>query len=170
MKLASRLLLPLAAAVSFAAPAMAESVRIPTEGAPAIVVDMQDGWVKNYDDMGNLTFFAEDRSGGLLFRVIEAGPGEAMPSNLQMAEVILSAAGAQPPAPGKPTTFAGGEAESFTSTLTADGVPPIALNVVIRKVGDRHIAVGVTMIPETTDAAGRKKVEAQFARVTITTR
>ncbi len=170
MKLASRLLLPLAAAVSFAAPAMAESVRIPADGAPAIVVDMQDGWIKNYDDMGNLTFFAEDRSGALLFRVIEAGPGETMPSNLQMAEVILSAAGAQPPGPGQKTTFAGAEAESFASTLSAEGVPPIALNVVIRKVGDRHIAVGVTMIPQTTDAAGRQKVESQFARVTITTR
>ncbi|MFN3516665.1 MAG: hypothetical protein ACK4YM_05835 [Novosphingobium sp.] len=170
MHSATRLLLPLAAAVSFAAPALAESVRTPIDGAPAIVVDMQDGWTKNYDDMGNLTFFADDRSGGLLFRMIEAGPGEATPANSQLAEIILIAAGAQPPGPGKPTTFAGGEAESFTSTLTADGVPPITLNVVIRKVGDRHIAVGVTMIPEATDAAGRKKVEAQFARVTITTR
>lgn len=170
MNLATRLLLPLAAAVSFSAPAAAESVRIPTDSAPAIVVDMQDGWTKNYDDMGNLTFFADDRSGALLFRVIEAGPGEEMPSNLLMAEVILSAAGAQPPKPGKKTMFAGGEAEAFASTLTADGVPPIALNVVIRRVGDRHLAVGVTMIPETTDAAGRQKVEAQFARVTIATR
>lgn len=166
----TRLLLPLAAAASFAAPAMAETVRFPAEGAPAVVIDLQDGWIKNYDDMGNLTFFAEDRSGALLFRVIEAGPGETMPSNLQMAEVILSAAGAKPPSPGKKTTFAGGEAESFASTLSAEGVPSIALNVVIRKVGDRHIAVGVTMIPETTDAAGRQKVEAQFAKVTIVTR
>ena len=134
------------------------------------VVDLQDGWIKNYDDMGNLTFFAEDRSGALLFRVIEAGPGETMPSNLQMAEVIPSVAGAQPPGPGQKTTFAGAEAESFASTLSAEGVPPIALNVVIRKVGDRHIAVGVTMIPQTTDAAGRQKVESQFARVTIPTR
>ncbi len=170
MNLATRLLLPLAAAVSFTAPAMAESLRIPAEGAPAIVVDKQAGWTSNYDDFGNLTFFADDRSGGLLFRMIEAGPNEAVPSNAAIVDIILGAAGAKPATRSEKTTFAGGEAEAFYSTLQVDGGPTIVLKVVVRKIGDRHIAVGVTMIPESTPAAGKQKVEAQFAKVTIATR
>lgn len=170
MNFATRLLLPLAAAATFAAPAFAEPVRIPAEGAPAIVVDKQAGWTERYDDFGNLTLFADDRSGGLLFRMIEAGPNEPMPSNAQVAEVILGAAGAKPATRVEKTTFAGGEAEVFYSTMSIDGAPPIALRLVIRKIGDRHLAVGVTMIPASTPAAGKQKVEAQFARVSIATR
>lgn len=170
MNLATRLLLPLAAAVSFTAPAMAESLRIPTDGTPAIVVDKQAGWTQRYDDYGNLTLFADDSSGGLLFRMIEAGPGEEIPANALLAEVILGAAGAKPPSRSEKTTFAGGEAEAFYSTMQIDGAPPIALKVVIRKVGDRHIAVGVTMIPASTPAAGKQRIEDQFAKVSIATR
>lgn len=170
MNLATRMLLPLAAAVSFTAPAMAETLRIPTDGTPAIVVDKQAGWTEKYDDYGNLTFFADDRSGGLLFRMMEAGPNETIPSNAQIAELILGAAGAKAPSRSEKTTFAGGEAEAFYSTMSVDGGPTIALKVVIRKVDDRHLAVGVTMIPESTPAAGKQKIEAQFAKVTIVTR
>lgn len=148
----------------------AASLRIPVEGTPALVVDRQEGWTEKYDDYGNLTLFADDSSGGLLLRMIEVGPDETIPSNTQVAELILGAAGAEPPSRSEKTNFAGGEAEAYYSTMRLKGAPPIAVTVVIRKVGDRHLAVGVTMIPETTQASGKEKVEALFGKVTISSR
>lgn len=170
MNFISRLLLPLAAAAAFAAPAVAQPLRIPVEGTPAIEVAKQSEWTERYDDYGNLTLFSKDAVGGLLFRTIEAGPNEEIPSNQAVAELILGAAGATPPTRSEQTTFAGGPAEAFFSTMSVDGGPVIELKVVIRKLDDRHLAVGVTMVPKTAPDTARRKVDAQFAQVRIVTR
>jgi hypothetical protein len=167
MNFVTRLLLPLAAVAAFAAPA--QSLRIPVEGTPAIEVAKQAGWTEKYDDYGNLTFFAEDKSGGMLFRTIEAGPNEAMPDNSAVAELILGAAGAKPFTRRDATTFAGGSAEAFHSTMSVGG-PVVDIVVVIRKLDERHLAIGVTMIPQTTEAGGRAAVMAQFAQARIVNR
>ncbi len=169
MNFVTRLLMPLAAVALASAPAHAQSFRIPAEGTPAIEVAKQAGWTEKYDDYGNLTFFAQDKSGGLLFRTIEAGAGESMPENSAIAELILSAAGAKPFSKRAPTTFAGGPAEAFTSTMSVGG-PPVEIVVVIRNLDARHLAVGVTMIPETTNAAGRQTIMAQFNEARIVSR
>lgn len=169
MSFASRLLLPLAAIALTATSAHAQSFRIPAEGVPAIEVAKQAGWTEKYDDYGNLTFFAEDKSGGLLFRTIEAGEGEAIPENSAIAELILGAAGAKPFTKREATQFAGGPAEAFHSTMSAGG-PVVDIVVVIRNLDARHLAVGVTMIPQTTSAEGRKAVLAQFAQARIVNR
>ena len=170
MNLVTRLLLPLAAVSALAAPAYAQSYRIPVEGSPAIQVDKQAGWTENYDAHENLTFFASDGSGGLLFRVIEAGPEETMPDSGQIAEIILGAAGANPYTSRQPSSFAGGAAEAFVSTMAVKDGPLFDIIVVIRKVDDRHLAVGVKMIPQSTAADKRKLLDAQFAKAQIVTR
>lgn len=169
MNLFARLLLPLAAVSTFAAPALAQSYRIPTDSVPAIEVTKQAGWSENYDDSGNLTFFAQDGAGGLLFRLITGGPNEAIPENGQIASIILAAAGAKPFTSRGPTTLAGGPAEAFNATMAVDNGPTFDLVVVIRNLDARHLAVGVKMIPQTTGAEGRKKIDAQFAQVKIVT-
>ena len=55
MNLATRLFLPFAALSALAAPAFAQSLRIPTDSVPAIEVAKQSGWKENYDDYGNLS-------------------------------------------------------------------------------------------------------------------
>jgi hypothetical protein len=170
MNLATRLLLPLAALSAFAAPAYAQSLRIPADSVPAIEVVKQSGWTENYDDYGNLVMFASDGAGAVLFRLVTGGPGEKVPANAQIAEVILGAAGAKPYTKTEATTFAGGPAEAFYSTMQVDGGPVIRLRLVVRKLDDSRLAVGVTMIPETTSAAQRAAVEAQFATARIVTR
>lgn len=171
MNLATRLILPLVAATAFVAPAHAQSYRIPADGTvPAIEVAKQAGWTQNYDDYGNLTFFSNDGAGGLLFRTIEAGPTESIPDNGAVAELILSAAGAKPFTKREATTFSGGPAEAFYSTMAVDGGPVVDIKVVIRKLDARHIAVAVTMVPQSTPADKRQLVEAQFAQARIVNR
>jgi hypothetical protein len=167
MNLFTRMLLPLAAVSAFAAPALAQNYRIPTDATPSIEVAKQTGWTERYDESGNLLFFADDGAGGLLFRVVDGKPGEKMPSNASAVEVILGAAGAKPYSRSEKTTFAGGPAEAFYSTMSVDGGPVIELKVVVRRLGDSHLVVGVTMIPQAASAAKRQKVEAQFAQVKI---
>ena len=169
MNFTTRLLLPLAAFALAAAPASAQSLRIPAEGTPAIEVVKQAGFTEKYDEYGNLTFFADDRSGGLLFRTIEAGPNESIPENSAIAELILGAAGAKPFTKRTTTSFAGGPAEAFHSTMSVGG-PVVEIVVVIRNLDARHLAVGVTMIPESTPAAARATVLAQFAQARIVNR
>ncbi|MFM5948139.1 MAG: hypothetical protein ACKOPM_02755 [Novosphingobium sp.] len=170
MNFVTRLLMPLAAVALVAAPVHAQSYRIPAEGTPAIEVTKQAGFTEKYDDYGNLTFFAEDKSGGLLFRTIEAGPTENMPDNAAIAELILGAAGAKPYSKREATSFAGGPAEAFASTMSVGGGPLVEIVVVIRNLDARHLAVGVTMIPETTNAAGREVILAQFGQARIVNR
>lgn len=170
MNLFTRMLLPLAAVSAFASPAIAQSLRIPTDSAPAIEVTKQTGWTERYDDYGNLTLFADDKSGGMLFRTIATGPGEKMPSNNAVAEMILGAAGAKPYTRVEKTTFAGAPAEAYYSTMSVSGGPTVNLKLVVRKIDDTHLAVGVTMVPDSTSAEKMKSVEAQFAAVKIVTR
>lgn len=168
MNFACRLLLPLAAVAAFATPAYARSIRIPVDVTPAIEVSLQDGWIEKYDDYGNLTLFSES-GGGLLFRTIEAGPNEPMLDNSAVAELILSAAGAKPYSRTAPTSFAGGPAEAFHSTMAVDGIT-IEIAVIVRKLGPRHLAIGVTMIPESTPSDQRSAIDQQFAQVRIVNR
>jgi hypothetical protein len=167
MKLATRLLMPLAAISLIAAPALAQSFRIPTSGTPAVEIAKQSGWTERYDEHGNLTLFAEDMAGAILLRMITASPGEKIPTNAEMAAVILTGAGARPYSKTEKTTFAGGPADAFHSVMVIDGGPTINIKVVVRTFGANSIAVGVTMIPETSTAAQRQKVDAQFAAVRI---
>jgi hypothetical protein len=166
----TRMLLPLAAVSAFASPALAESLRIPVDGTPAIEVSKQTGWTEKYDDYGNLTLFADDKSGGMLFRTITTGPGEKMPSNAAVAEMVLGAAGAKPYSKTEATTFAGGPAEAYYSTMEVSGGPVIQLKLVVRKLDDSHLTVAVTMVPDSTPADKRKAIETQFAAVKIVTR
>lgn len=170
MNIVTRLLLPLAAVSAFASPALAESLRIPADGTPAIEVAKQSGWTEKYDDYGNLTLFADDKSGGMLFRTIETGPGEKMPSNAAVAEMILGAAGAKSYTRTEATTFAGGPAEAYYSTMEVSGGPVIQLKLVVRQLDDNHLAVAVTMVPDSTPDDKRKAIEAQFTAVKIVTR
>jgi hypothetical protein len=167
MKLATRLLMPLAAISLIAAPALAQSFRIPASGTPAVEIAKQSGWTERYDEHGNLTLFADDMAGAILLRMITAPAGEPIPSNAEMAGVILAGAGAKPYHKSEKTTFAGGPAEAFHSVMVIDGGPTVAIKVVVRKFGDHSIAVGVTMIPETSTAVQRQKIDAQFAAVRI---
>lgn len=167
MKLATRLLMPLAAISLIAAPAMAQSFRIPSDSTPAVEIAKQSGWTERYDEHGNLTLFADDMAGAILLRMITAAPGEPIPSNAEMAQVILTGAGAKPYTKTEKTTFAGGAAEAFYSVMSIEGGPVLNIKVVVRKFGERNIAVGVTMVPEASTAAQRQKVDAQFAQVRI---
>lgn len=167
MNLATRLLMPLAAISLIAAPALAQSFRIPTSGTPAVEIAKQPGWTERYDEDGNLTLFADDMAGAILLRMISAPAGEKIPTNAEMAAVILSGAGAQPYSKSEKITFAGGPAEAFHSVMVIDGGPKVDVKVVVRTFGASNIAVGVTMIPETSTAAQRQKVDAQFAKVRI---
>jgi hypothetical protein len=167
MNLATRLLMPLAAISLIAAPALAQSFRIPTSGTPAVEIAKQPGWTERYDEHGNLTLFADDMAGAILLRMISAPAGEKIPTNAEMAAVILSGAGAQPYSKSEKITFAGGPAEAFHSVMVIDGGPKVDVKVVVRTFGANNIAVGVTMIPETSTAAQRQKVDAQFAKVRI---
>ena len=167
MNLATRLLMPLAAISLIAAPALAQSFRIPTSGTPAVEIAKQSGWAERYDEHGNLTLFADDMAGAILLRMITASPGEPIPTNAEMAGVILAGAGAKPYHKTEKTTFAGGPAEAFHSAMVIDGGPKIEIKVVVRSYGASSIAVGVTMIPETSTAVQRQKVDAQFAMVRI---
>ncbi|MBP6362182.1 MAG: hypothetical protein KA233_04195 [Novosphingobium sp.] len=167
MNFTTRLLMPLAAISLIAAPALAQSFRIPTSGTPAVEIAKQTGWTERYDEHGNLTLFADDMAGAILLRMITAAPGEPMPSNAEMAQVILTGAGAKPYHKSEKTTFAGGPAEAFYSDLTIEGGPVVNIKVVVRKHGERSIAVGVTMIPEASTPAQRQKVDTQFAVVRI---
>jgi hypothetical protein len=167
MNFATRLLLPLAAVSLIAAPALAQSFRIPADGTPAVEISKQSGWTERYDEHGNLTLFANDASGAILLRMAAAGPGEKLPANAEMAGVILAGAGATAYTKTEKTTFAGGPAEAFYATMKVEGGPMVNLKVVIRRYGDRHLAVGVTMIPETSNAAQRQAVDQQFAMVRI---
>lgn len=167
MKLSTRLLMPLAAISMIAAPALAQSYRIPTDGAPAVEIAKQTGWSERYDAHGNLTLFADDMAGAILLRMITVAPNESIPSNAEMAAVILAGAGAKPYHKSEKTTFAGGPAEAFHSVMVIDGGPSVAIKVVVRRIGDRSIAVGVTMIPDASTAAQRQGVDAQFAAVRI---
>ena len=152
MNFTTRLLMPLAAISLIAAPALAQSFRIPTSGTPAVEIAKQTGWTERYDEHGNLTLFADDMAGAILLRMITAAPGEPMPSNAEMAQVILTGAGAKPYHKSEKTTFAGGPAEAFYSDLTIEGGPVVNIKVVVRKHGERSIAVGVTMIPEASSS------------------
>ena len=107
MNFTTRLLMPLAAISLIAAPALAQSFRIPTSGTPAVEIAKQTGWTERYDEHGNLTLFADDMAGAILLRMITAAPGEPMPSNAEMAQVILTGAGAKPYHKSEKTTFAG---------------------------------------------------------------
>ena len=167
MNLATRLLMPLAAISLIAAPALAQSFRIPTSGTPAVEIAKQSGWTERYDEHGNLTLFADDMAGAILLRMITASPGEPIPTNAEMAGVILAGAGAKPYHKTEKTTFAGGPAEAFHSAMVIDGGPKVEIKVVVRSYGANSIAVGVTMIPETSTAVQRQKVDAQFAMVRI---
>ena len=167
MNLATRLLMPLAAISLIAAPALAQSFRIPTSGTPAVEIAKQSGWTERFDEHGNLTLFADDMAGAILLRMIAASPGEPIPTNAEMADVILAGAGAKPYHKTEKTTFAGGPAEAFHSVMVIDDGPKVDIKVVVRTYGTSNIAVGVTMIPETSTAAQRQKVDAQFAMVRI---
>lgn len=167
MKLATRLLMPLAAISLIAAPALAQSFRIPASGTPAVEIAKQSGWTERYDEHGNLTLFADDMAGAILLRMATASRGETMPSNAEMAAVILTGAGAKPFHKSEKTTFAGGPADAYHSVMLIDGGPTINLKVVVRKYGDRSLAIGVTMIPESSTVAQRQKVDAQFAAIRI---
>lgn len=167
MNFATRLLMPLAAISLIAAPALAQSFRIPTNGTPAVEIAKQPDWTERYDEHGNLTLFANEAYGAILLRMVAAGPGEKMPSNAEMAGVILAGAGAKPFTKAEKTSFAGGPAEAFYSTMQVEGGPMVTLKVVIRRYGDRHLAVGVTMVPETSTPAQRQLVDKQFAAVRI---
>ena len=166
----TRMLLPLAAVSVLASPAFAQSLRIPTDGAPAIEVAKQSGWTERYDDYGNLTIFADDKSGGMLFRTIATGPGEKMPTNAAVAEMILGAAGAKPYTRVEKTTFAGGPAEAYYSSMSIEGGPTVNLKLVVRKIDETHLAVGVTMVPASTTGVKLQAIDAQFAAVKIVTR
>ena len=135
----------------------------------AIEVAKQAGWTEKYDEYGNLTLFADDGSGGLLFRTIETGANETLPDNAAVAELILSAAESKPYSRRVATDFAGGSAEAFHSTMSVDG-PVVEIVVVIRKLDERHLAIGITMIPLSTKAEGRATVMAQFALARIANR
>ncbi len=167
MNFATRLLMPLAAISLIAAPALAQSFRIPTSGTPAVEIAKQSGWTERFDEHGNLTLFADDMAGAILLRMIAASPGEPIPTNAEMADVILAGAGAKPYHKTEKTTFAGGPAEAFHSVMVIDDGPKVDIKVVVRTYGTSNIAVGVTMIPETSTAAQRQKVDAQFAMVRI---
>jgi hypothetical protein len=167
MKLATRLLMPLAAISLVAAPALAQSFRIPTDSTPAVEIAKQTGWTERYDEHGNLTLFADDMAGAILLRMITASPNEPIPSNAEMAGVILAGAGAKPYQKTEKTTFAGGPADAYYSVMTIEGGPTVNIKVVVRTFGGRNIAVGVTMVPETSTAVQRQKVDAQFAAVRI---
>ncbi len=167
MNFATRLLMPLAAISLIAAPALAQSYRIPTDGTPAVEVVKQSGWTERYDEHGNLTLFAGDMAGAVLLRMITAPATEKIPSNAEMAGVILAGAGAKPYTKSEKTTFAGGPAEAFHSVMAIEGGPLIEIKVVIRPHGDHSLAVGVTMIPQSSTAAQRQTVATQFAAVRI---
>ena len=158
MNFAKCLLLPLAAISLIAAPALAQSFRIPADGTPAVEVSKQTGWTERYDEHGNLTLFANDMAGAVLLRMITASPGEPIPSNAELAAVILAGAGAKPYNKSEKTTFAGGPAEAFYADMVIDGGPVVKIKVVIRPYGPRSIAVGVTMVPATSTPTQRQSV------------
>ncbi|MBN8501281.1 MAG: hypothetical protein J0M19_09050 [Sphingomonadales bacterium] len=170
MNLATRLFLPFAALSALAAPAFAQSLRIPTDSVPAIEVAKQSGWKENYDDYGNLVIFADDGAGAVLLRLITGGPGEPMPTNEEIANVILGAAGAKPFTKREPSSFAGGPAEAFHSTMQVNGGPVIRLRLLVRKLDGSRLAIGVTMIPDTATPDQRARVEAQLGAARIATR
>lgn len=169
MTFLTRLLLPLFALGALAAPLHAQTMRSPATGTPAVEVTTPPGWTGERDQDGNLTLMAKDATGAILLTMLVADPGEPIPANEILAATFFAELGANPPGKARKTTWAGAPAETYKSSMAEDGFA-MDVELVLRRAGDRSIAMGVVMIPANATAEQRRAVAAHFAAVKIITR
>lgn len=173
MNTLTRLLMPLAVIAAplavMAAPAHAQTLRAPATGTPAIEMATPAGWKGELDQDGNLTMMADDATGAILLTVLKADPGEPVPANDILAATFFSELGATPTGNARRSTFAGDPAETYKAQISVDGFS-MEVDLVIRRLDDRNIAMAVLMAPSSITAEQRATNAANFAKVKIVTR
>ena len=120
-----------------AAPAgLADTVRIPKTGAPALVIDAPTGWSVSYDDLGNLQLLANDKSAVIQLSMI-SGEESSLESDV-MAARILEAAKSAPYASKQPASAAGIAGMSYLSTMPINNIS-LSVKVMVLRIDAAHV-------------------------------
>lgn len=173
MNLLTRMLLPLAAIAApvavLAAPAHAQTLRVPVTGTPAVEMATPAGWKGEVDEEGNLTMMADDASGAILLAVVKPDASEPLPANDVLAAAFFVELGAKQSGGMKKAKFAGAPAESYTAVMDMDGFI-MDVELVIRRLDGGSAALAVLMAPATITEQQRAANAAHFAKAKIVTR
>src|ERR1700722_20022636 len=111
----------LAISLAAAAPAWADSVRLPKDGAPAMVVDPPAGWTTVYDSGGNLEVYVPDHSASVTFSMIsDAATAGTDPAEL--AATVMHSMGVKTISNALPGAIGGVQGETFVGKLQSGDV------------------------------------------------
>ena len=147
MKLRS-LALAFISVVLAATSAQAETLRLPSSGDPAFVVELPDGWMHRVDDAGNLILGAPDHSAGFSLSIVEYSGA------LDDAAVgVMKAAKAGPPQNLGPAQVSGYRGYIYDSTMANDAGVQLLLRCVLVKLDTTHVA-SMSMITGIDASAG----------------
>lgn len=149
-------------------PVVAEPLRAPVAGAPALQMDAPPGWqIKRANMFGASLAMASttDRSG--LVAVVMIPSGGAAPTLAAMAKQLAGAPFAAA-AQSSPATLDGHAAEAFTMTQPPKGsLPERRLRFVIVRMDDHHIGMVVAITAVAAPDAERNQIEAAAAGVRV---
>ena len=130
----------------------ARTVRFPTTGAPAFVVDLPAGWATSTDKWNNFRIVADDGCCTVQLSMINDPATLGEPIEQQAAD-ILKAAGAPPYTMRVYDALGGLPAQTFI-TKTSNGTSD--LSVTIAQVDAGHLAVAARVTPKDQDDAKTK--------------
>jgi hypothetical protein len=144
--------------------AHADTVRIPTDGTPALTAEMPADWRSIPDDNGNLLIASPDTTTILMLSVRD------MPKDVDLdvvAKIAFEAAKAEPYSSKQASVTVGRPGTTYASRVILNNIT-IQLSMALFRIDDGHIGCLARMERQDVSAEAKARLEAVAATVKVT--
>jgi hypothetical protein len=143
--------------------AMAATARTPAAGAPALQIDVPDGWSVQQGPSGALAIVAADRSGGVMVVLVDG----AAPSLSSLAADLARGEHADLRAGSAPAAIDGRRGEAYVAIANYPNRAPSTYHTVLVTLDTTHVAVLSTLSSSDATPVQLQAIDAAAATVKI---